>query len=122
VTPDAPSRVCTNTNFTEDGIAVDIGPATRETFLKALAGQRTIFWNGPCGIYEMEAFAAGTLAVAKAVAEASGFTIVGGGDSGAAVRRAGVAPFIDHVSTGGGASLAYLQGEKLPGVEALRPH
>ena len=96
--------------------------ASAEAFLKALRGQRTIFWNGPCGIYEMDAFAKGTLAMAKGVAEASGFTIVGGGDSAAAVRRAGVAPFMDHVSTGGGAALSYLQGEELPGVQALIPH
>jgi len=122
LTEDAPSQVCTNNDFPSEGIAVDIGPETQASFIKALSGQRTIFWNGPCGIYETEAFASGTLRIAKAVAEAPGFTIVGGGDSAAAVRRAGVAPFIDHVSTGGGASLAYLQGEKLPGVEALRPH
>ena len=122
ISEDAQVGIYDNRSFPDDGIAVDIGPQTQEAFLKALRGQRTIFWNGPCGIYEMDAFAKGTLAMAKGVAEASGFTIVGGGDSAAAVRRAGVAPFMDHVSTGGGAALSYLQGEELPGVQALIPH
>ncbi len=97
----------------------DIGPATRLIFAAAIRSAKTIVWNGPMGVFEIPQFAEGTLAVARAVADSSAFSIVGGGDSAAAVVRAGVAERISHVSTGGGASLQFLSGMKLPGVEAL---
>jgi phosphoglycerate kinase len=105
----------------EDGwLGVDVGPRTRERYAKEIAGARTVFWNGPMGIFEIDAFAAGTNAVALACAEARGaFTVVGGGDSVAAVVQAGLADRIGHISTGGGASLELLEGRTLPGVAAL---
>src|SRR5438477_4732042 len=102
-----------------DRIGVDIGPATIKRYQAAIAGAKTIVWNGPMGVFEIEAFAVGTNEVARAVANVKGTTIVGGGDSIAAVRKAGVADRITHISTGGGASLEFLGGRKLPGVEAL---
>lgn len=114
--------LASSTEFPEHGIGVDIGPRTREAIASALKGCRTIFWNGPMGIYEMEPFAEGTRAVARAVADANGLSVVGGGDSAAAVRQAGLGPFIDHISTGGGASLELLEGRRLPGIEALIPN
>ncbi len=103
-------------------MGLDIGPATLEQFTAALHGARTIVWNGPMGVFELGPFARGTLALARAVAEATragATSIVGGGDSVAAVQQAGVASEISHISTGGGASLEFLAGRKLPGVEAL---
>jgi len=99
--------------------ALDIGPATAERCAEVIAKAKMVLWNGPMGLFENPAFAAGTLAVAKAVAACSGFTVVGGGDSVAAVQQAGVAEQIDHVSTGGGASLEFIEGKTLPGVAAL---
>jgi phosphoglycerate kinase len=102
-----------------DRIAVDIGPETVELFSRMLSEARTVLWNGPMGIFEVEPFDRGTVAIANAVAAVNGFTIVGGGDSIAAVRKAGVADRIGHASTGGGASLEFLGGRTLPGVAAL---
>jgi len=103
-----------------DQIAVDIGPKSIELFAVEIARARTIVWNGPMGVFEIGQFAHGTTAIARAVAENAGATsIVGGGDSVAAVHKAGVAEQIKHISTGGGASLEFLEGKKLPGVEAL---
>ncbi len=99
---------------------LDIGPATRAAFGDAVESARTIFWNGPMGVFEKAPFAEGTMAVARAVAEnQDAFTVVGGGDSVAAVGVADVADKIDHISTGGGASLEFIQGVKLPGIQAL---
>ena len=98
---------------------LDIGPRTVERFTEALRGARTIVWNGPMGVFERPPFAAGTLAVAKAVAASAAFSVVGGGDTIAAVRQAGVADRIGYISTAGGAFLEFLEGRALPGVEAL---
>jgi phosphoglycerate kinase len=102
-----------------DRYGVDIGPATVRAYEKHLADAKTVIWNGPMGVFEIDAFAAGTNAVARAVAEVRGTTIVGGGDSIAAIRKAGMADRVTHVSTGGGASLEFLGGRTLPGVAAL---
>jgi len=108
---------------TPDGwMGLDIGPKTVATYKNKIAAAKTIVWNGPMGVFEMPAFAQGTIAVARAVAAATSggaTSIIGGGDSVAAVHQAGVADKISHISTGGGASLEFLAGEKLPGVEAL---
>jgi len=100
-------------------IGVDIGPATVKAYETIIAGAKTVVWNGPMGVFEIEVFAAGTNAVARAVASVKGTTIIGGGDSIAAVKKANVADRITHISTGGGASLEFLAGETLPGVAAL---
>jgi phosphoglycerate kinase len=100
-------------------MGVDIGPATRAEFVKDIARAKTIVWNGPMGVFEIDQFAQGTLEIARAVAASSAISIVGGGDSVAAVHKAHVESNISHISTGGGASLEFLSGLKLPGVEAL---
>jgi phosphoglycerate kinase len=103
-----------------DGLkGLDVGPRTVEEFARVLADAKTVFWNGPMGVFELEPFAAGTRGVARAVAGTNAFTVVGGGDSVAAVRRLGFQDAVDHMSTGGGASLEFLEGRALPGVEVL---
>jgi phosphoglycerate kinase len=102
-----------------DQMGLDIGPRTVERFTAALSGARTIVWNGPMGVFERPAFAAGTLALARAVAGASAFSVIGGGDTVAAVTQAGVTDKIGYISTAGGAFLEFLEGRTLPGVEAL---
>jgi len=102
-----------------DRLGVDIGPATIKAYTDFIVPAKTVVWNGPMGIFEIDAFAAGTNAIADAVARVKGTTIVGGGDSIAAVKKAGVADLITHISTGGGASLEFLGGRTLPGVAAL---
>ncbi len=103
-------------------MALDIGPKTIELFAKRFASAKTIFWNGPMGVFERPGFAKGTFGVARAMADSSAFTVVGGGDSASAVRAAGgdIASKMSHISTGGGASLELIEGKKLPGIEVLR--
>jgi phosphoglycerate kinase len=101
-------------------MGLDIGPETLSDYTAAIAKAKTVVWNGPMGVFELDAFAAGTTGVARAVADVTGTTIIGGGDSVAAVTKAGVADRMTHISTGGGASLEFLGGRSLPGVEALR--
>ena len=99
---------------------LDAGPITRKVYTEALQGAKTVFWNGPLGVFEFEAFAEGTNAIARAVADLKGaYTVIGGGDSVSAINRSGQANRVSHISTGGGASLELLEGQKLPGVEAM---
>jgi phosphoglycerate kinase len=102
-----------------DEIGVDIGPATVQQYAAIIAGAKTVIWNGPMGIFEMPPFDNGTLSLAKAVAESSAVSVVGGGDSEKAIKNAGLSDQITHISTGGGASLEFLGGRELPGVATL---
>ena len=102
-----------------DWMGLDIGPATREAYAKVIAKANTVVWNGPMGVFEKAAFAEGTRAVARAMAESKATTIVGGGDTAAAVEQMGFAEGMTHISTGGGASLEFLEGKVLPGVAVL---
>jgi phosphoglycerate kinase len=115
----AARQIVKNEEIPSDWVCLDIGPETVKTFSAEIKPAKTIVWNGPMGVFEMEPFSQGTFAIAKAVANSSAFSIVGGGDSVAAVNKAGVAERISHISTGGGASLEFLEGKKLPGIEAL---
>jgi 3-phosphoglycerate kinase len=118
--PDAAHDVVPVTDFPADRESLDMGPATRALFAAKLADAKTVFWNGPVGVFEFAAFAAGTRAVAEAISQVAGLTVVGGGDSAAAVRQLGFPDTaFSHISTGGGASLEYLEGRTLPGLAAL---
>jgi len=116
---DAESRIAPYDDLPQGWLGLDIGPATRESFAAAIRGARTVFWNGPMGVFEWPRFADGTKAVAQAVAEAEAFTVVGGGDSVRAIHELGLADGVSWVSTGGGASLELLEGKELPGVAAI---
>ncbi|MBX2995910.1 MAG: phosphoglycerate kinase [Bdellovibrionaceae bacterium] len=124
VTPDFNSHNCKSTagqGIEEGMMGIDIGPQTVQQFTAAIKEAKTVFWNGPMGVFEKPAFAEGTFAIAKALAaNEKAFRIVGGGDSAAAAEQSGYADKMTHISTGGGASLEYLQGDKLPGLEVLR--
>ncbi len=116
---EANTRVVAPNEVTPGWRILDIGPKTVSTFESALGGAKTVVWNGPMGVFEMPNFAQGTFAVARLLAHLDAVTIIGGGDSAAAVRQAGVADKMTHVSTGGGASLEFLEGKVLPGVAVL---
>jgi phosphoglycerate kinase len=120
ITDDAEARVVPADAMPADVKGLDIGPETAEAFSAEIGNAALLLWNGPMGVFEVAPFAAGTRAVADAVARCSGFTVVGGGDSAAAVRRFGLGDRIDHVSTGGGASLEFIEQGDLPGLKALR--
>jgi phosphoglycerate kinase len=116
---DAELRVTEFDGLPEGWLGLDIGPVTREDFGARIRSAKTVFWNGPMGVFEWPRFAQGTFDVARAVADCDGFTVVGGGDSVRAVQEAGVADQISWISTGGGASLEFLEGKELPGVAAI---
>jgi phosphoglycerate kinase len=113
-------RIVDVAHVPSDTMALDIGPATVEAYRRVIMQAKSMFWNGPMGLFERAAFAAGSLGIAQAGADCAGFTVVGGGDSLSAVNQAGLAEQYDHVSTGGGASLEYLEGRAMPGLEAVR--
>ncbi len=117
---EAPYRTVNVSDIQADDLALDIGPDSSEEFAEAIVSALTVVWNGPMGVFEMEPFAKGTDKIAQAMAECQGVTIVGGGDSVAAVEKVGVAEKLTHISTGGGASLEFLEGKVLPGVAALQ--
>ncbi len=117
--PDTEAMVINSDSIPEGWMGLDIGPKTQELFAEAVKGSGTVIWNGPMGVSEWENFAAGTIAVATAVAESGAISIIGGGDSAAAVQKLGFADKMSHISTGGGASLEFLEGKELPGIYAL---
>ena len=116
------TKIVDKTAIPDNWIGVDIGPASQKVFAEIISKAGTIVWNGPMGIFETDAFAGGTMAMAKAIAvatEKGAVSVIGGGDSVAAIAKAGVTDKISHISTGGGASLEFLEGKVLPGVAAL---
>ena len=118
--PDARTQIVPSSAIPPGWQGLDVGPASRERFAQVIAGARTVVWNGPMGVFEFPAFAEGTAAVAHALVANDGFTVVGGGDSAAAVAALGIpASSLSHISTGGGASLEFLEGKVLPGLAVL---
>ena len=121
---DAATDVVATENIPDGWMGLDIGPETTQRFVEAVLSSKTVLWNGPMGVFEMDAFAKGTNAVAEALAKATSeddaFTLIGGGDSVAAINKAGLAERVSYVSTGGGAMLEYLEGKELPGIAAIR--
>ena len=116
---DAESKIVSSTEIPDGWMGLDIGPKTIEEFSNVLVNAKTVIWNGPMGVFEFEQFATGTKKVAEAVANVNGTTIIGGGDSAAAVEQLGFADKMTHISTGGGASLEFLEGIVLPGIDCL---
>jgi phosphoglycerate kinase len=116
---DAERREIGDVDVPEGWMGLDVGGRTANAYAQAIRNAGTVFWNGPMGAFELEPFAGGTRGVAEAVAAAPGYTVIGGGDSGAALAQFGLADKVDWLSTGGGASLELLEGKELPGVEAL---
>jgi phosphoglycerate kinase len=116
---DAESQVVAVEDVPQGWRVLDVGPRSLEAFRAALGGARLVVWNGPLGVFEFPRFAEGTFALARFLAESGATTVIGGGDSASAVKKAGVAERMTHVSTGGGASLEFLEGKTLPGVAAL---
>src|SRR5699024_8072252 len=117
---DSPHAAVDGDAIPSDRMGFDIGPKSRELFAEKLADTRTVFWNGPMGVFEMEPYAGGTRALTRSLIDSKAFTVVGGGDSAAAVRALGFdESALGHISTGGGASLEYLEGKNLPGIDAL---
>ncbi len=117
--PDTEAMIVNSDDIPDGWMGLDIGPKSQELFANAIKGAGTVIWNGPMGVSEWENFAAGTIAVANAVAESGSISIIGGGDSAAAVQKLGFADKMSHISTGGGASLEYMEGKELPGIAAL---
>ena len=117
---DTESKIVKWTEIPADWEGFDIGPETIKMFTDELKTAKTVVWNGPLGLFEFDQFAIGTNAIAKALAELDATTIIGGGDSAAAVKKAGLEDKMTHISTGGGASLEFLEGKKLPGIECLQ--
>ena len=118
--PDTESKIVKSIDIPEDWMGLDIGPETVELYSTELCNAETVLWNGPAGVFEYEQFAKGTIALAEKIAEISAITIIGGGDSAAAVEKAGLSDKMTHISTGGGASLEFLEGKALPGIECLQ--
>ncbi|MEG2720965.1 MAG: phosphoglycerate kinase, partial [Oscillospiraceae bacterium] len=117
--PDTDAMIVNSDEIPEGWMGLDIGPETQKIFADAVKDAGTVIWNGPMGVSEWENFASGTIAVATAIANSSAISIIGGGDSAAAIQKLGFADKMSHISTGGGASLEYLEGKELPGIAAL---
>jgi phosphoglycerate kinase len=118
-TADAEVKICSVKEILPDWIGLDIGPATISLFSEALRGVKTIIWNGPLGMFELPPFSTGTFAIASTVANSGALSIIGGGDTDTAIKKAGLSAKMSYISTGGGAFLEWLEGKTLPGIAAL---